>query len=230
MFKKFFAAVVLSSMLISPALCANYEIEHLDTNKNQKVDLVKVTKVGSVLQKENYIVVNFAQNFNSKYYKEGDYVQFNFENDLRTKEGTLVIPFNSSLIAKVASIQKPKWFSRNAKVYLEFTHIILPNGDNIPVALQLADKKCLKKGAGATAVKIVAYTAAVGSTGCSLGSAIGVAAGNTIAGLIIGGSIGGGVGLVAGVVSPGLHYKAKKGDSLLLEVKDNIEIPAQTKK
>ena len=227
MFKKVLAAVILSYFLITPALCADYKIEHIDTVDNQKVDLVKVKKVGSVLQKENYVVVNFAQNFNSKYYKEGDYVQFNFENDLRTKEGTLVIPFNSSLIAKVAKIQKPRWFSRNARVYLEFTHILLPDGTNIPVALELANKKCLKKGAGATAIKIVAYTAAVGSTGCSLGSAIGVAAGNTIAGLIIGGSIGGGVGLIAGVVSPGLHYKAKKGDSLILEVKDNIEIPKQ---
>ena len=51
--------------------------------------------------------------------------------------------------------------------------------------------------------------------------------GNTITGLIIGGSIGGGVGLVSGVVSPGLHFKAKKGEKLILEVQDNLKVPCQ---
>ena len=67
---------------------------------------------------DNYIVVNFAQNFNSKYYKMGDYVQFSFEQDLKTLEGTLLIPCNSSLIAKITCIESPKWFSRNAKVFM----------------------------------------------------------------------------------------------------------------
>lgn len=233
MYKKIISGLLLSLMLTPFSLASTFqdnEIEHLNTvdyKASSKVDLVKITSGGNIIQKENYLVVNFAQNFNSKYYKIGDYVQFNFENDIRTKEGTLLIPCNSSLIAKITDIECPKWFSRNAKVYLEFTHILLPDSTNIPVALQLAKKKYLQEGAKETAGKIAGYTLAVGAAGSGLGAAIGVAAGHTITGLIIGGSIGGGVGLVSGIVSPGLHYKAKKGEKLILELQDNLKLPCQ---
>jgi len=229
MYKKIISFVLLSTLLMPYSLANSYEdndVEHLITEKNAKIDLVKVTTGGNIIQKENYLVVNFAQNFNSKYYKIGDYVQFNFDNDLRTQEGTLIIPCNSSLIAKVSCIEEPKWFSRNAKVYLEFTHILLPDGTNIPVALNFAKKKkYLQEGAKETTGKIAAYTLSIGGVGAGLGAAIGVAAGHTITGLIIGGSVGGGVGLVSGIVSPGLHYKAKKGEKLILEVQDNLKLP-----
>lgn len=201
------------------------DIEHVQLNDNAKVNLVKVTSGGNIIQKENNIIVNFSQNFNSKYYKTGDYVQFSFNEDLKTQEGTLLIPCNSSLIAKITEICPPKWFSRNAKVFMEFTHIILPDGTNIPVCVQKANKEFFQEGAKETAGKIAAYTISIGGVGSGLGAAIGVAAGHTITGLIIGGSIGGGVGLVTGIVSPGLHYKAKKGEAVTLELQDNLKLP-----
>lgn len=234
MFKKALSLSLVSLMLATNTVLAyglDYEdndIEHLQTTETSKVNLVKVTPAGNIIQKENYIVVNFAQNFNSKYYKSGDYVQFNFDNELKTQEGTLLIPIGSSLIAKITEIVSPKWFSRNAKVYMEFTHILLPDGTNIPICVELAKKdKYFKEGAKETAGKIAAYTLSIGAIGSGLGAAIGVAAGHTITGLIIGGSIGGGVGLVTGIVSPGLHYKAKKGEKVILEVQDNLKLPNQ---
>ena len=230
--KKFLSVLIvacfLSFSLPLGAFAYNMEdadIEHTQLTKNSKVNLVKVTSGGNIIQKENYIVVNFAQNFNSKFYKPGDYVQFSFDEDLKTQEGTLLIPVTSSLIAKITEITPPKWFSRNAKVYMEFTHIVLPDGTNIPVYLQKANKEYFKEGAKETAGKIGAYTLAIGGIGSGLGAAIGVAAGHTITGLIIGGSIGGGVGLITGIVSPGLHYKAKKGEPVTLELKDNLKLP-----
>ena len=232
--KKFLSLFILSSMLISCCFAGVYQendVEHLNSSDNKispKVDLVKITSGGNVIQKENFIVVNFAQNFNSKYYKMGDYVQFKFDNDVRTQEGTLLIPCTSSLIARISEIENPKWFSRNAKVYLEFTHILLPDGTNIPIAAQIAkNKKYLQEGAKETAGKIAAYTLSIGAVGSGLGAAIGVAAGHTITGLIIGGSIGGGVGLVSGVVSPGLHFRAKQGEKLILELQENLKLPCQ---
>ena len=233
--KKFIA----SSMILAFTMCqistsamaysfSDGEVEHMQATQNSKIDLVKITPSGNVIQKENCLIVNFAQNFNSKYYKVGDYVQFTFDNDLRTQEGTLLIPCNSSLIARISCIESPKWFSKNAKVFLEFTHIVLPDSTNIPVALGIAGKKdFLQEGAKETAGKIAAYTLSIGGVGSGLGAAIGVAAGHTITGLIIGGSIGGGVGLVSGVVSPGLHYKAKKGEGLILKVQENLKLPCQ---
>lgn len=210
------------------ALAYNYpdgEVEHLKTAKNSKINLVKITPSGNVIQKENTLVVNFAQNFNSKYYKVGDYVQFNFDNDLRTQEGTLLIPCNSSLIARISCVEAPKWFSRNSKVYLEFTHILLPDSTNIPVAMGIFKKGYLQEGAKETTGKVAAYTLTIGGTWCGIGAWIGSASGNTITGLIIGGAVGGGVGMLAGIVSPGLHYKAKKGEGIVLEVKDNLKLP-----
>lgn len=229
MFKKTLCISLMTLLLAPNVLAYNYldtDIEHLQAPKGAKVDLVKIASGGNVIQKENLLEVNFAQNFNSKYYKMGDYVQFNFDCDIKTKEGTLLIPCNSSLIARVSCIENPKWFSRNAKVFLEFTHILLSDGTNIPVCLQMASKKkYLQEGAKETAGKIAAYTLSIGAVGSGLGAAIGVAAGHTITGLIIGGSIGGGVGLVSGIVSPGLHYKAKQGEKLILELQDNLKIP-----
>ena len=166
MFKKALSTtlLVLCFNAFMPFYALSYEyndndVEHLaPVVENAKVDLVKITPAGNIIQKENYIVVNFAQNFNSKYYKTGDYVQFNFDKDLKTKEGTLLIPCNSSLIARISCIEKPKWFSRNAKVFMEFTHILLPDGTNIPVCVQLADKKYLQEGAKETAGKIAVTT------------------------------------------------------------------------
>lgn len=232
MIKKILSTTLLSTFLFSNIQIASAfdyldnDIEHMQISENSKINLVKVTPCGNIIQKENYIVVNFAQNFNSKYYKVGDFVQFSFDNDLKTLEGTLLIPCNSSLIARITCIETPKWFSRNAKVFMEFTHILLPDGQNIPVSVQLASKKkYLQEGAKETAGKIAAYTLSIGGVGAGLGSAIGVAAGHTITGLIIGGSVGGGVGLVSGIVSPGLYYKAKKGESVILELEDNLNLP-----
>ena len=234
MYKKLLSIGILSAFigLSVPALAYSEsfdDVEHLKSTKDAKIDLVKITQTGNIIQKENYLEVVFAQNFNSKYYKTGDFVQFVFNSDVKTNEGTLLIPCNSSLIAQITEITEPKWFSRNAKVYMEFTHIVLPDSTNLPVALKLAKNKkdYFQEGAKETTGKIAAYTLAIGGTGAGLGAAIGVAAGHTITGLIIGGSIGGGVGLVTGVVSPGLHYKAKQGEKVILELQDNLKVPSQ---
>lgn len=230
MFKKSLALVMVLGLLSPMVLASNATVEHLETSKKvkiQKTNLVNVTSDGSIIQKDNFLVVNFAQNFNSKYYKHGDYIQFTFDNDVKTQEGNIIIPKNSSLIARISELEEPEWFSKNAKVFLEFIKIVLPNSQEIPVALQISGKKTfLQKGAKETAGKIAGYTLALGGVGAGLGAAIGVAAGNTITGLIVGGSIGGGVGLLSGIVSPGLHYKAKQGQPLVLELRNNLEIPA----
>lgn len=234
MIKKAFSLTLISFLFFANSAFAydfSYEdndIEHIELNEPSKINLVKITPAGNIIQKENYLVVNFAQNFNSKYYKAGDFVQFNFDNDLKTQEGTLIIPCNASLIAKITEIEAPKWFSRNAKVYMEFTHILLPDGTNIPICVQMAKKnKYFQEGAKETTGKIAAYTLSIGGVGSGLGAAIGTAAGHTITGLIIGGSVGGGVGLVTGIVSPGLHFKARKGEKVILELQDNLKIPSQ---
>lgn len=239
MLRKFFAAIILLAFTFTfnnsfvfaqdfenPPCDNEVTVEHLKDNKYSKINLVKVTNFSNIVQKENVIEVTFSQNFNSKYYKEGDFVQFDLLEGLSTIEGTCIIPKGSSLIAKIVKIQKPRWFSRNAIVCINFTHILFPDGKNLPIAAKITGKKdYLQLGAGDTAKKIVAYTLSIGGFGTGLGAAIGVAGGNVITGVIIGGSVGGGVGLLSGIVSPGLHYKAKKGQKLPIELEENLKVP-----
>ena len=238
LFKKCFAVILtmlFSLTTTTPLLAQDFEnppcdnevrVEHLKPNKHSKINLVKVTDFSNIVQKENVIEISFSQNFNSKYYQAGDFIQFDFLEGLSTQEGTCIIPCGSSLIAKITEIKKPKWFSRNAIVCIKFTHIIFPDGKNIPICAKISGKKdYLQLGAKDTAKKIAAYTISIGGVGSGLGAAIGVAAGHTITGLIIGGSVGGGVGLLSGIVSPGLHYKAKKGQKLPIELKENLKTP-----
>ncbi len=239
LFKKTFTTLLATSVLFgfnfTRALAQDFEnppfdnevcVEHLATNKYSKINLVKVTNFSNIVQKENVIEISFAQNFNSKYYKEGDFVQFEFIDGLSTQEGTCIIPKGSSLIAKIEKIKKPRWFSRNAIVCINFTHIIFPDGKNIPIVAKISGKKdYLQLGAKDTAKKIAAYTLSIGGVGTGLGAAIGVAGGNVITGVIIGGSVGGGVGLLSGIVSPGLHYRAKKGQKLPIILEENLKTP-----
>lgn len=222
----FNAPLALAQDFENPPCDNEVSVEHLKDNKYSKINLVKVTNFSNIVQKENVIEITFSQNFNSKYYKEGDFVQFDLLDGLSTVEGTCIIPKGSSLIAKIVKIQKPRWFSRNAIVCINFTHILFPDGKNIPITAKIAGKKdYLQLGGKDTAKKIAAYTLSIGGFGTGLGAAIGVAGGNVITGVIIGGSVGGGVGLLTGIISPGLHYKAKKGQKLPVELQENLKVP-----
>ena len=55
MFRKFLATSLLSTMLFSNAFAFDYldnDIEHLQAVENSKINLVKVTPCGNIIQKE----------------------------------------------------------------------------------------------------------------------------------------------------------------------------------
>jgi len=241
MFKKLFSLFLVNLLLFAPALCAAQgEIEVSQTKnrilrtehlpryekQNSPSNRVKIAQYSNLVEKSNIVPVVFVENFNSKYYKEGDLVEFRFNQDIKTKEGTLVIPCGSSLIARVDCLIKPKWFSRNARLGLKFQEIVFPDG-TITCLNGVTNTKNneLKMGAWATVGKILGYTVLIGGVGTGLGAAIGVAGGNVISGVIIGGSIGGGVGLATGIVSPGLHYRAKKDSLLYVRLVEDANLP-----
>lgn len=231
------AACVAVLLLISTGVSSDFayaktmkgytRIEHLDNvAKNSKTNIVNITKTGAVIREENVLNIAFSENFNSKYYRNGDMVQFTFVDDVKTEEGTIVIPKNSNLIGAIRNIQKPKWGSRNARVTMDFMFILFPNGTRLSVSMALANGKgYLSAGVKETAGKIAGYTVGTGAAGAGLGAAIGTISSNTIPGLIIGSSIGGGVGLISGIASPGLHYRAKKGYFIPVRFEDNLRVP-----
>ncbi|GBF23352.1 hypothetical protein tpqmel_0756 [Candidatus Gastranaerophilus sp. (ex Termes propinquus)] len=229
MFKKLliFTICILGVFAFNLPTCAIEEkVEHIQGLTEAKTDLVKINADEITLLKNNRLKVAFSDNFNSKYYNDGDLVQFVFMRNLATEEGSLIIPVGTTLLAKIDHIEKPKWFSRNARVGLELDKLIFDDGTTVPLNAELVTKNgYLQKGAGDTAKKIGAQTLAIGATGAGLGAAIGVAGGNVISGLIIGGSIGGGVGLFTGIVSPGVYYKVKQGAVVHFELTESLVIP-----
>lgn len=234
MFKKVFSLLLVNIMLFGPALCAQVpqnrvqRVEHMPRYEKQhaSTDLVQIAQYSNVVEKNNIIPVIFVENFNSKYYKQGDVVEFRFNQDIRTKEGTLIIPCGANLLAKVECYIKPKWFSRNARIGLKFYELVFPDGTIVCLdGVTNTKNNELKMGPWATVGKILGYTLLIGGVGTGLGAAIGVAGGNVISGVIIGGSIGGGVGLATGIVSPGLHYRAKKDSVLYVKLVESANIP-----
>ena len=65
------------------------------------------------------------------------------------------------------------------------------------------------------------YTGALGA--CLL---IGAAASAAWTGCWMGMAIGGGVGVIAALVTPGLHYKAKKGETIYIQLQEDFSIPS----
>jgi len=181
----------------------------------------EITIIGS-----NVIEVTFAQNFSTKDARVGDRLDFILNNGLNTKEGTKVLPDGTKLISKVISIQKPKSFNRSAKVKLNFICFETPDGETIPINARLFNKKgFLSRGKLNAMGKGLSTTLGLGGIGVAAGCGIGIAAGAVIVGgFAIGLPVGIALGALIGGATPGLHYKAKAGDKILIQLADDVNI------
>ena len=174
----------------------------------------------------NTMQLTFAQDFTSKTAQVGDEVSFLLKDGAYTDEGTEILPPSSKVVAKVSNVIKPKAFNRSGKVYLDFKYVELPDGTQLPIRAKIFSKKdFLYRG------KLNAIGKGVGSTlggmaiGTAAGCGIGIAAGAVIiGGFAIGMPIGFAVGGLIGFVTPGLNYKAKAGDTVNIQLLDNLEI------
>lgn len=204
--------------------------EHLvltsSAKKKTPTDIVVTTPVLATVIEYNVIEVTFAQNFSTKTSKVGDSLSFMLNNGLATREGTQILPPGSQVVAKVSEITKPKSFNRSGKVMLLFDSVILPNGAVMPL-----DAKVFAKNGKLSRGKLNALGKGMGTTlgmmaiGTGAGCGIGVAAGAVIVGgFAIGMPVGFAVGAIAGLVTPGLHYKANAGDKLLIQLTDDLAV------
>ena len=194
-------------------------VEHLDDYGKAIVDRVNITNLRLIILAKNVFKVHFAEKFNSTKAQIGDVVPFYFKKDVVTKEGTLVIPAGTKLYATVAELRDKDWINKNAEVYLHFTKMVFPNGNEYPFIARvlnnqegvLSENKWLKP---------LEYTVA-GATigGVALGLPIGEANDRSGDGMAIGFPIGAGVGLATGWLTPGVNFKAGKDEDVLVELK-----------
>ena len=192
-------------------------VEHLDIHKDAPCNNVIITNQRKIIEQGNVLHFVFDEKYFSKCSKAGTLVHFEVPQALYTQEGTLLFPCGTKILADVTNVEEPKWFNKNARVSFVFKQVVFPDGTCIPIKARpfTCDYK-LKEGAWTTAGKITASTLSLGIIGA--GAGVGFAFIPTPArigtGLAVGIPVGCGVGFLLGVITPGCHYKAKKGESV----------------
>ena len=200
-------------------------IEHLDVTKKAEVDEVQITNQNKIVLAKNIIKGYFYTYFSSKDAQVGDTVTFTAKKDIYTKEGTLVIPAESTMLSTITSIEPKKWWNKNDKVTVEFEKLVLPNGTVTPFKAEVLNNNgVLTENRWA---KPVAYT--VGGAAVGAGSGVGIASftghhhyGNGVA---IGTPVGAGLGLLTGLTTPGRTFKANECEYVWLELTEDLVIP-----
>ncbi|MCR5261560.1 MAG: hypothetical protein K6C94_06940 [Candidatus Gastranaerophilales bacterium] len=204
--------------------------EHLKVNKEvakkTPTNIVLTSPTLNTVIEYNVLQIEFAQDFSTKTAKVGDRVGFLIKGGLRTQEGTALLPDGSQIEAEVVSIEKPKSFNRSGKVVLSFDKVVLPDGSKIDLGAKLYSKKdYLSRGKLNALGKGLGTTLGAGAIATGAGCGIGAAAGAVIVGgFAIGLPVGIAVGALAGLCTPGLHYKAKPGDKIYIQLTDNLDI------
>lgn len=195
-------------------------VEHLDNlGIKSAVDRVNITNLRRIILAKNVFRVSFLESFNSTKHKVGDVIPFYFKKDIVTKEGTLLIPANTKLYATVAELRDKRWINKNAEVYLHFEKMVFPNGHEYPFIARvlnnnegvLSENKWLKP------LEYTVAGAAIG--GVAVGLPIGEANDRSGDGMAIGFPVGAGVGLATGFLTPGVNFKARANEDVLVELK-----------
>lgn len=234
MYKKIFSslfALTLLSINVLPiaAECTEKTIalEHLDVHKNAPCNVVTITNLRKVVEQGNVFQFAFDEKYFSKCSQAGEVVHFVVPQALYTCEGTLILPCGTKIIAEVINVEKPKVFNKNARVSLIFRKIVFPDNTCIDIKAKPFTKDCkLKEGPWTTAGKLTLSTLTCGALGA--GAGVGFAfipnPAKIGAGFAIGIPVGCGVGLVVGLITPGCHYKAKKGETVYALLIEDMSI------
>lgn len=200
-------------------------IEHLNVTKKADVNEVQINSDSKVVFAKNIIKGYFATEYTSKEAKIGDSVVFTAKKDIYTKEGTLVIPADTKMTAKVVNVEEKQIWNRNDKVTVEFETMTLPSGTVVPFKAEVLNNNgVLTENRWA---KPLGYTAA----GAVIGGGVGVGIAGMSChdhydhGVAIGIPVGAGLGLATGLATKGRTYNADECDYLWLELTRDLCIP-----
>ena len=219
----------------APAIAAGNEpsadktvaVEHLNVHKNAPCNIVTINTTKKTVEQGNVLLFQFDERFFSKKTEAGTLVHFAVPEALYTNEGTLILPKDTKIVAEVTQIEKPKWFNKNARVNLIFRQIVLPDNTCIDIKARPFTKDYkLKEGPWTTTGKLVASTLTLGivGAGAGVGFAFIPTPAKIGAGFAIGIPVGCGVGLAIGLITPGCHYKAKKGEKVYAVLIDDFSV------
>ncbi len=198
-------------------------VEHLNVHKDAESNIVTVTNTRKIISSGNILKAEFADVYKSKNSQEGDNVVFAVRNDIVTDEGTTVIPANTKLYAEVEDKIDPKWFNKNGEVKINFTRMELPDGRTSEVDGYVHNNRdgYLKE---SWWKKVAAWTAGGAAVGIGAGLGIGIPEDKLGTGLAVGAPIGAGAGLVGGLVSKGVNYSARAGETVYIKLLEDVSI------
>lgn len=199
--------------------------EHLNQHPAPPVNEVWVTNKRNIVKAGNILAPTYVFPFNSKKYQQGDVIRFDVLRDVKTVEGTLVIPAHSILKAEITEITPPKVFNRSAEVKLTFFELMLPSKQAVRFPAKVAEGDgVLKPSAGQIFGKVALSTLAGAAVGTGAGAGLGAIDDNVGTGIAIAAPVGGGIGLATGLITPGLAYKADQGSVLYIELTEDVSI------
>lgn len=202
-------------------------IEHLSIVKDTPNNTVKITNLRKIVSKGNVIIVAFDEKFFSKCHQAGDIINFVLPEALYTDEGTQLLPQGTKIVAEVTRIVKPKKFNKNARVHMLFKSIVLPDGRCYEMCGKPYTKEhVLMEGPWMTFWKLFLSTVGFGAIGAGAGTGFAFIPNPAKLGVgfAIGIPVGCTVGLCIGLLTPGLHYKAKKGEQVMVILLDDASI------
>jgi len=81
--------------------------------------------------------LRFLQPVNTFSGGEGDYFTAVLDNEITTGK-SVILPQGSVVRGSISNIKMARRFSRGAKLYLDFDHVVTPNGRQIPLDLAIA--------------------------------------------------------------------------------------------
>ncbi len=204
--------------------------EHMFCEKGALSNNVTITNLRNIICKGNVFKVAFDCKFFSECAKAGERVNFSVPNAIYTQEGTLLIPSCSKVVGTVIRIEKQRIPNKNARVYLNFEYLILPDGTAIQMSAKpLTKDSSLKEGPWHTAGKLLGYTLGLGIVGAGAGTGFAFIPNPAKLGVgyAIGIPVGTTVGLITGLITPGLKYHAKAGEEIPIILCEDLCINKQ---
>lgn len=204
--------------------------EHMFCEKGALSNNVTITNLRNIICKGNVFKVAFDCKFWSECAKAGERVNFSVPQAIYTQEGTLLIPACSKVAGTVIRIEKQRMPNKNARVYLNFECLVLPDGTAIQMSAKpLTKDSSLKEGPWHTAGKLFGYTLGLGIVGAGAGTGFAFIPNPAKLGVgyAIGIPVGTTVGLITGLITPGLKYHAKAGEEIPIILCEDLCINKQ---
>lgn len=176
----------------------------------------------------------------SSYNSEGAEFTAIMIND-QTSDADVILPMGSLVRGTIRKIEPAKRFSKGAVIYLDFDHVVTPNGRQVPLSMSvvgrtdltydggIAGSKGYKEALGENWQKTKDITSSATEWGGDVFDDVPVAD-QLMTGIgAIGGAIGGGAyytyDFFADMIRKGKNVNLKKGDILNVILSDPVDVP-----